>query len=78
MKFAVAAWDHVNGGGIVSADTLVYGVVDFSGCQVPKAFVTVNADGLVDDGDRSKQNEVKILNSNSNNGHPDVVETMKE
>lgn len=78
MKFAVAAWDHVNGGGIESADTLVYGVVDFRGCQVSKAFVTVNADGLAVDGDRSKQNGVKILNSNSNNGHSNTVETMRE
>ncbi|KAF4836410.1 hypothetical protein CGCTS75_v002134 [Colletotrichum tropicale] len=77
MKFALimSQREHEK---LVNFRTSNYAIVDFAGCQVPKACVTINAEGhLIDDDGRSEQNGVKILDSSSNNGHSDIVAAVK-
>ncbi|EQB44589.1 hypothetical protein CGLO_16652 [Colletotrichum gloeosporioides Cg-14] len=61
MKIVLTA-SHDEHGEHVDTTTSTYAGVDFSNCQVPKAYLTFDAGGhLVDDHDRSKQNGVGIL-----------------
>ncbi|KAK1849234.1 hypothetical protein CCHR01_08147 [Colletotrichum chrysophilum] len=61
MKIVLTASHHEHGEH-VDTTTSTYAGVDFSDCQVPKAYLTFDAGGhLVDDHDRSKQNGVGIL-----------------